>query len=296
MASRVAQPLAAVLLSAVLVSGALVSGTLLAAGAAASAATLERIRDSGTIKLGYREDAAPFSFADPAGLPAGYTVEICNAVVSAVRAQLQRDDIRVQYVLVTAENRFAAVQAGDIDLLCGASSVTLERRKLVDFSLLTFVTGSSVLYRKDGPADFLDLVGQKVGVRAGTTTEEGLKRALAEAGIEAQVVAVENHEEGRRALEDGALAAYFADRAILAMLGREAQRPENLVLSDRFFSYEPYALALQRGDSEFRLLIDSTLARLYRSQGIVKIYQAHFGNAGMSDLLRATFTLQALPE
>jgi ABC-type amino acid transport substrate-binding protein len=291
MASRVAKPLAAVLLSSVLVSG-----TLLAAGATASAATLERIRDSGTIKLGYREDAAPFSFADPAGLPAGYTVEICNAVVSAVRAQLQRDDIRVQYVLVTAENRFAAVQAGDIDLLCGASSVTLERRKLVDFSLLTFVTGSSVLYRKDGPADFLDLVGQKVGVRAGTTTEEGLKRALAEAGIEAQVVAVENHEEGRRALEDGALAAYFADRAILAMLGREAQRPENLVLSDRFFSYEPYALALQRGDSEFRLLIDSTLARLYRSQGIVKIYQAHFGNAAMSDLLRATFTLQALPE
>ena len=296
MASRVAKPLAAVLLSAVLVSAVLVCGTLLAAGATASAATLERIRDSGTMKLGYREDAAPFSFADPAGLPAGYTVEICNAVVSAVRAQLQRDDIRAQYVLVTAENRFAAVQAGDIDLLCGASSVTLERRKLVDFSLLTFVTGSSVLYRKDGPGNFLDLVGQKVGVRAGTTTEEGLKRALAEAGIEAQVVAVESHEEGRRALEDGALAAYFADRAILVMLGREAQRPENLVLSDRFFSYEPYGLALQRGDSEFRLLIDSTLARLYRSQGIVKIYQAHFGNAAMSDLLRATFTLQALPE
>lgn len=290
MECRFAGPLATLLLSA---------GLLLAVSplcAEASAATLERIRDSGTIKIGYREDAAPFSYADPAGLPAGYTVDICKAVVAAVRSHLQRDDVQVQYVLVTAEDRFAKLQAGEIDLLCGASSLTLERRAQVDFSLLTFVTGSSVLYRKDGPANFLDLVGQKVGVRAGTTTEEGLKRALAEAGIEAQVVPIESHEEGLRALEAGELAAYFADRAILAMLGRGAQHPDNLVLSDRFFSYEPYALALPRGDTDFRLLIDSTLARLYRSQDIVKIYHAHFGDSPMSDLLRATFTLQALPE
>jgi ABC-type amino acid transport substrate-binding protein len=281
-------------------STALVCAVFLWAGAlpwpAAAAATLDRIRDNGVIKLGYRQDSAPFSFADPDGLPAGYTVEICKAVVDAVRKQLQRDDISTQYVLVTAENRFSALQSGEIDLLCGATSITLERRRLADFSLLTFVTGSSVLYRKDGPSNFQDLVGQKVGVRAGTTTEEGLKRALAEAGIEAEVVAVESHEAGRQALEDGRLAAYFADRAILAMLGRGAQRPENLMLSDRFFSYEPYALALQRGDSDFRLLVDSTLARLYRSQAIGRIYQASFGDAPMSDLLRAVFTLQALPE
>lgn len=290
MECRLAGPLATLLLSA----GLLVAVSPLCAEA--RAATLDRIRDSGTMKIGYREDAAPFSYADPSGLPGGYSVDICNAVVGAVRSHLQRDDVKPQYVLVTAENRFTKLQAGDIDLLCGASSVTLERRSLVDFSLLTFVTGSSVLYRKDGPANFLDLVGQKVGVRAGTTTEEGLKRALAEVGIEAQVVPLESHEEGRRALEAGELAAYFADRAILAMLGREAERPENLVLSDRFFSYEPYALALPQGDSEFRLLVDSTLARLYRSQDIAKIYHAHFGDSPMSDLLRATFTLQALPE
>ncbi|MGF1591910.1 MAG: amino acid ABC transporter substrate-binding protein [Kiloniellaceae bacterium] len=263
---------------------------------AAQAATLDRIRDSGTIKLGYRQDAAPFSYADDAGLPAGYTVAICNAVVSAVRNRLGRDDIRVEFVLVTSENRFAAVEDGTIDLLCGASSVTLERRQRVDFSLLTFVTGSSVLYRRDGPANFLDLVGQKVGVRAGTTTEDGLMSALQEAGIEAEVVAVGSHDEGLRALEAGELAAYFADRAILAMLGAEAARPENLILSDRFFSYEPYALALQLGDSDFRLLVDSTLARLYRSQAIARIYRANFGSAQMSELLQAVFTIQALPE
>ena len=279
----------------VLCLGALCLGVL-SLGSPADAATLDRIRDSGAIKLGYRLDAAPFSFADSAGLPAGYSVALCNAVVNGVRTELQRDDIKVEYVLVSSDDRFEALQSGRIDLLCGATTVTLERRQLVDFSLLTFVTGSSVLYRKDGPSNFQDLIGQKVGVRTGTTTEAGLQRALKDAGIEAQVVGVDSHEEGRRALEDGEIAAYFADRAILATLGAGAKNPENLILSDRFFSYEPYALALQRGDSDFRLLVDSTLARLYRSRAIAKIYQANFGNAHMSDLLRATFTLQALPE
>ena len=269
---------------------------VLSIGGPAGAATLDRIRDSGTVKLGYRLDAAPFSFADSAGLPAGYSLMLCNAVVNSVRAALQRDDIKVEYVLVSSDDRFEALQSGKVDLICGATTVTLERRQMADFSLLSFVTGSSVLYRKGGPSNFLDLVGQKVGVRTGTTTEAGLQRALKDAGIEAQVVAVDSHEEGLRALEDGELAAYFADRAILATLGAGAANPANLVLSDRFFSYEPYALALQRGDSDFRLLVDSTLARLYRSKAIVKIYQASFGNAHMSDLLRATFTLQAIPE
>lgn len=263
---------------------------------AAQAATLDRIRDSGVIRLGYREDAAPFSYADQAGLPAGYTVQICQAVVQTIRARMQNEAIEIKYILVTSEDRFSKLESGEIDLLCGATTVTLERRKSADFSLITFVTGSSVIYRKDGPSNFLDLVGQKVGVRAGTTTEEGLKVALQQEGIEAQTVALESHEAGLGALERGEIAAYFGDRAILAMLGSKAENPENLVLSDRFFSYEPYALAMPYGDNEFRLLVDTTLARLYRTQAIVKLYQANFGNSRMSDLLRATFTLQALPE
>lgn len=274
---------------------AVVTALCLLAGAA-EAQTLDRVQESGSLKLGYRQDAAPFSYADSAGLPAGFSVALCEAVAADVAAALQRDDIKIDYVPVTAENRFAELQAGRIDLLCGATTMTLERRRLADFSLMTFVTGSSVLYRKDGPANFMDLAGQKVGVRSGTTTEEGLKRALAEHGIAAEVVGVADHEAGLRDLESGALAAYFADRAILAMLGRQAQDPANLILSDRYFSYEPYALALPRGDDDFRLLVDTTLARLYRTRAVVKVYQAHFGNAPMSELLQAVFTLNALPQ
>lgn len=267
---------------------------LLATGA--EAATLDRIKQSGVINLGYRPDAAPFSYVNKEGRVDGYSVTLCEAVAGAVRSQLGRNDIGINFVAVTAEDRFEAVQSGKIDLLCSADTITLARREIVDFSLMTFVTGSSVLFRKDGPADFASLSGQKVGVRAGTTTESGLKNALMEAGIAADIVAVKDHEDGRRALEADEIAAYFADRAILILLAAGAKDPQNLALSNRFFSYEPYGLVMQRGDADFRLLVDAALVRLIRSQAMAKVYNATFGNADMSDLLRAMYTLQAYQE
>ncbi|NIA70791.1 amino acid ABC transporter substrate-binding protein [Pelagibius litoralis] len=263
---------------------------------ASQAATLDKVRETSGLKLGFRDDAAPFSFADENGRAAGYSVALCAAIGGAVQASLELDQLAVEFVPVTAENRFAALADGRIDLLCGATTVTLQRRAEVDFSLQTFVTGASVLYRSGGPASFTELNGRKVGVRAGTTTDDGLRRALSEAGITAEVVAISSHEAGRDALEAEEIAAYFADRAILIMLARQAKNPERLVLSQRFFSFEPYALALRRGDSDFRLLVDRALVRLYRSKAIGKIYEASFGKARMSDLLRAMYTLQSFPD
>ena len=272
------------------------AGGLTAAGAAEAASTLETVRESGTLKLGIRDDAPPFSFIDENGQPKGYSVSLCEAVGGIVGSSLGLDNLAVEFVPVTAENRFAALADGRIDLLCGATTVTLERRAKVDFSLQTFVTGASVLYRSDGPANFAALAGRKVGVRAGTTTDDGLRRALSEAGIKADVVAIGSHDAAREALEAGEIAAYFADRAILVMLARQAKNPGQLVLSKRFFSFEPYALAMRRGNSDFRLLVDRALVRLYRGKAIVRIYEDSFGNARMSDLLRAMFTLQSLPD
>ncbi len=268
---------------------------VLAAAAAPQAATLDSIRETGQLKIGFRDDAAPFSFQRD-GQPAGYSVALCRAVGGALQENLNLDTLDIAFIPVTVEDRFDALKEGRIDLLCGATTVTLERRQAVDFSLLTFITGASVLYRQGGPSSFTALEGEKVGVRSGTTTDEGLRRALAEAGIGAEVVSIASHEAGRDALESGEIAAYFADRAILIMLARDAAEPANLVLSQRFFSYEPYALAMRREDSAFRLEVDRALVKTYRTPAIVQIYEANFGKARMSDLLRAMYTLQSLPD
>ena len=177
-----------------------VGAYLLAAGlgqgaAADDAATLERIKEKKEIRLGYREDAAPFSYVDN-GRPAGYSVALCLEVANALQQDLKMPELTMAFVPVTAENRFDAVAKGAIDLLCEATSVTLTRRETMDFSIPTFVSGASLAIRPDGPTSVEALAGQKIGVLGGTTTQADLDTTLKGQGITADVVVVHTHDEG----------------------------------------------------------------------------------------------------
>jgi polar amino acid transport system substrate-binding protein/glutamate/aspartate transport system substrate-binding protein len=263
----------------------------------AAAGTLDRIRDKGVLKIGFREDAEPFSYRNAIGEPAGYSVGLCRAVAASIKQMVKREKLSVEYVPVTAENRFQAVKDGRIDLLCGPTTATLSRREIVDFSLPTFVDGASVLLREDGPENFGDLDGRKVGVRAGTTTEEALRNTVEDLAIKVETVAVKDHKDGVARLLKGEIAAYFADRAILYFLMRGSASRDKLFLSDQQFTYEPYALALPKGDTEFRLAVDRALSRIYRSGEISTIFTAAFGpGAEPTEELSALWRISTLPE
>ena len=214
----------------------------------------------------------------------------------AVKKTLGINEIAIEYVPVTAENRFKAVQDGRVDILCGATTATLSRRELVDFSLATFIDGASVMLMADGPKGFEELAGKNVGVRGGTTTEDGLRKTLDRLSVNAKVVPVKSHDEGLGKLQKGELSAYFADRGILLFLVSGSEKPESLRVGTDYFSFEPYALAVPRGDDEFRLVVDKALARLYRSGGIVPIFRNSFGDAEPSDVLRSLYLINGLPE
>ena len=269
--------------------------SLLATGGQAQ--TLERVRETGTFKIGFREDAAPFSFRDTLGEPSGFSVELCRLVAAQVKQALGLEEISIEYVPVGTEDRFQAVQDGRIDILCSADTVTLSRRELVDFSLFTFVDGAAVLLHAGAPEDLSGLPGRKIGVRDATTTEEALRDALAELDLKADVVTVASHDEGLAKLEAGEIAAYFGDQAILIFLASRSEAPEKLKLSNRQFTFEPYALALARDDSDFRLLVDRTLASIYRSGTIDQLFTNEFGrNADPTPALQALYLTQGLAE
>jgi ABC-type amino acid transport substrate-binding protein len=266
------------------------------AASAAQAQTLERIKDSGTFKIGYREDAPPFSYKNPLGEPAGYSVDLCRAIAAGAREALGLDQLELTYVPVSTEDRFQAVQDGRVDILCGATTATLARRALVDFSLFTFIDGAGVLMPPDGPETFEGLAGQKIGVRGATTTEEALRNSLKSLNMEAEVISVASHDEGLAMLEAKEIGAYFADHTILLYLGSKSEM-EGLWVSERQFTHEPYALALTRGDGEFRLLVDRVLSRLYRSGQIEQVFVNAFGTkAKPTGLVRALYVINALPE
>lgn len=261
------------------------------------AGVLDRVKENGSLTIGYREDTAPYSYKNAIGEPAGYTVDLCRSLAVAIKKDLGLENITLDYVAVSAEDRFANLVTGDIDLLCGATTATLKRRELVDFSIPTFLDGASVLYRADGPKTMQDLAGHKIGVRVGTTTEEALKGSLAALGIAADLVGVGGHLDGLARLEAGKISAYFADRGILRYLLLQSKDAGALLLSSRYFTHEPYALALPLGDAAFRLAVDRALSRLYRSGQVREVFRASFGSdAQPSDLLKALYLISALPE
>jgi ABC-type amino acid transport substrate-binding protein len=273
----------------------LIIATLLATVAHAGAATLDRVKKTGQFTIAYRADAKPYSYRTEGGQPAGYIVELCREVAKAVREAVG-SAVKVSYVVVPGDQRFEAVRDGRADILCDPSTITLERRKLVDFSMPTFLDGASVMSRDAAPVKkFEDLRGKRVGVLTGTTTEQVLRSSLAALKIEADITTVKDHRAGVDLLTSDKIDAYFGDRAILtAFLGQEPL--PGFQVANQFFSLETYALALPHDDSAFRLLVDRTLAHLYRTGKIRSLLTRTLGRLKQDPLLDALFVIHALPE
>jgi glutamate/aspartate transport system substrate-binding protein len=272
---------------------------MLGGAAAAQAGTLDKIRAKGSIALGYRTASPPFSSAEAGAQPVGYSIDLCLRIVAALKQVSRLDGLSVAYVPVTAENRIEKLESGEIDIECGSTTRTLSRHERVDFTLLTFVTGSELLVRLGSNINRLaDLEGKKVAVLPGTTTDNTVRAELKQQFINATVVAVRAHDEGVAALADGRADAYASDEVILIGLARKIGDNANLRLSGTIFSYEPYALMVRKNDAEFRLVADRALAEIYRSGGIGGIWERWFGKwvARPNAHLMTLYRLNALPE
>jgi len=270
----------------------------LAAPAWGQSGTLEKIRKQGAITMGYLDGAAPFSFRDANKRPQGYSVELCRAIASGIRAQLKLDTLETRWVALTIQNRLEAVKSGRVDIECSTTTWTLGRQADVDFSLITFVDGGSILTRVESEAGRLsDFNGKRIAVITGTTTEKVLKETIARRAIQAEVVTVTAREEGLRLLDQRKVEGFASDRMVLIGVVLTSKTKGAFKLLDEDFSVEPYALALPRGDHNYRLAVNRVLARLYRTGEIQKIYEQWLGRLGPpSVLLSATYFIQSLSE
>jgi ABC-type amino acid transport substrate-binding protein len=259
--------------------------------------TLDKIKETGVLQLGYRETARPFSFRGTDGQPAGFSIDLCLQVASALRESQKLPGLKVAWVAVTPADRITKLVNGTIDLECGSTTITFGRMEQVAFSHMISVDGGSLLATVDSRIGTVkDLAGKRVGVIPNTTTEKALAAALTGASIQATVVPVTEVAEGLGGLEGGRLDAYASDRLLLAGLLATAKNPAKLRLSDEFFSYEPYGLMMRRGDNAFQARVNRTLSTLYRS-GLVQIYERWFGPfAKASPLMKALYLLHSWPD
>jgi ABC-type amino acid transport substrate-binding protein len=260
--------------------------------------TRGKIKRGNAITLGHRESSRPFSFVGDDGKPAGYSVDLCTRVAAGIGKQLGLPNLQVKWVKVTVEDRMQAVAKGTVDLECGSTTASLSRHEQVDFSLLTFIDGGSLLVTDaSGIRGVGNLGGKRVAIIPGTTTEKSLTAALGKQGVSATLVPVKDHAAGVAALDAGTADAYASDRVILIGMGRTSKSPEKLSLTDEFFSYEPYALMLRRGDPAFRLAVNRVLAADYRSRAVVPIFEKWFGSMTTAGpLVGAMYLINGLPE
>jgi ABC-type amino acid transport substrate-binding protein len=279
----------------------------------AQSSTLARIQKTGTLKLGYRTDARPFSFQD-AGKPAGYSVDLCQALGEAVKSRLGLADLKVEWVPVTVSRQLEAVQQREVDVLCAAVTVTLSRREQVDFSLPIFPGGVGVAVRSDAPkrlrnilngeaqdytpkwkAVALNILREQVFVTVPrTTAEQWIKQRGDEFQVQFTVEPVPSYQEGIQAVLSGKASAFFAERAILLDAVRSHPSGDDLRVLDRRYTYERLALPFQRGDEDFRLLVDRTLSKQFESAGYAGTYAKWFGEP--DERAEIFFRWNALPD
>ena len=259
---------------------------------------LKKIQETKTISVAYRTDALPFSYEEADKTAAGYTVDLCRSIIGVIERQIGVSPLQVKWVPVTTQNRFSAISSGQADMECGASTVTLGRMREVSFSTLTFLDGTGLLVRASTQANaLLDLAGKKIGVISGTSNERALADALKAKVVTATIVPVKSRDEGLAQLEAGAIDAFASDRVLLVGLASRAKDPKSLALLIDALSYEPYAIALPRGDWAMKQAVDAALAQIYRSNALPEIYNRWFGVLGApGPILQTMYGLGRLPE
>lgn len=268
-----------------------------AALAQGASGTLDRIRSSGKITLGFYNEAQPYTYQGSTGTPDGYAIALCRAVAGAIQADLKLPSLSTQFVAVDAADRFNAVKEGRVDLLCGPSAPTLTNRTEVSFSIPIIDGGTGVMVRKDAPVAFRELLetGQTAGhpvwrgspmlaalqqrtfsVISGSLQEQLVKNRREELNVNSVVSLVPDLATGLKQLQDGKSDAFVAERNVLLDLAKR-DKSGDLVVLNRVFDYEPLAFALNRDDSDFRLLVDKSLSELYRSGKINGVYEQYLG-------------------
>ena len=262
----------------------------------AQAQTLADVKKRGALRIGYSETSVPFSFKDKDGQPAGYSVELCKRIATAI-ATKAGTPVKVEWVSLTPATRLDAVATGKVDMECSTTTVTLARREKVDFSLPIFVDAATVMARGTSAKALSDLQGKKIAVADGTTTLAALESGLAKRFIKAEVVKTKTVAEGFDLLKEGKVDGLASDRTALVGTFLRGGGAEGLGVIGEDLSYEPYAIVLKKGDADMRLMVDRTLAQIYRTGEIESVYTRWLGPLGAPSVgLMGMYLLNSLPE
>ncbi|WP_419898419.1 amino acid ABC transporter substrate-binding protein [Roseomonas sp. USHLN139] len=219
-----------------------------------ASATLDAIKARGTLSCGVNTGLAGFAQPDSQGRWQGFDVEYCRALAVA----LFNDASKVRYVPTTAQNRFTALQSGEIDVLPRNTTATLSRDTSLglDFPSVNFYDGQGFMVKASlGVKSAKELDGATVCVQPGTTTEQNLTDWARANNVKFTPVIIERLEELVSAYVAGRCDAYTTDVSGLAATRSAQPNPAEHVILPEVISKEPLALGVRHGDQRWADLV-----------------------------------------
>ncbi|MBT3071631.1 amino acid ABC transporter substrate-binding protein [Rhodomicrobium sp. Az07] len=231
--------------------------------------TLKKIKDTGTITIGYRETSIPFSYLGAENKPVGFAMDICEKVVDAVKKELKDDSIKTNYVAVTSSTRIPLIANGTVDLVCGSATNNAERQKQVSYTNSHYLSESKYVTKKASKINSIaDLKGKTVVSTAGTTNIRQLNERNQADNLGLTILTAKDHAEGFLMVETDRAVAFVMDDILLAGLAANSKDPSLYVVStDSFSKAEPYGIMMQKGDEPFKKVVDSATAEIYKTEG-----------------------------
>ncbi len=239
--------------------------------------TLKKIRTTGAVTIGFRDASVPFSYVGPGRKPIGYSIDLCLAIVEAIKAELSVDDLQVKYLPVNPQTRIPMVVDGIVDLECGSTTNNTERQKQVAFSPIFFVSGTKLLVKRGSKfKTYRDLKGRSVAVTEGTTNEAAINAINARESLGIKTVLFRDHDQSFAALAAGKVDAWAGDDALLYAQAGESANPRDFYVLGDYLSYDPYGIMFRRNDPAFAALIKRTFEQLAESRELARIYEQWF--------------------
>ncbi len=242
-----------------------------------AADTLAKIAESGKITLAYRESSVPFSYLDGPNKPIGFSVELSNAVVDAVKKKLNKPNLQVALMPVTSQNRIPLITNGTIDLECGSTTNNSARGKDVSFAINHFYTGTRLLTKKSSKVkDYADLAKKTVASTTGTTNALVMRKYNTEKNLDMDIVLGKDHADAFLLVESDRAVAFAMDDILLFGLIANSKNPADFEVVGEALQVEPYACMLAKDDPAFKKLVDDTIVGLMKSGEFEKMYTKWF--------------------
>jgi glutamate/aspartate transport system substrate-binding protein len=240
--------------------------------------TLKKIKETGGIALGFRDSSIPFSYLEDDQKPIGYAMDICYAIVDAVKKELKLDTLAIELVPVSSSTRIPLLANGTIDLECGSTTNNPERQRQIAFSNTHFLTATRFISKKVNKLNSIeDLKGKPVVATSGTSNIKQLIETNAARHLGINVIHAKDHAEAFLMVENDRAVAFVMDDILLAAFAVGSKDPEAYVISsDAFSKPEPCGIMLRKDDPAFKKVVDDATAALYQSPEGPKLYDKWF--------------------